>query len=399
MTVDAERGSPGSQVVNAPVDGREELVRLRGENLVLRRALRLLADVANLASAADDHEATAYAILTGVTAGVGLGLNRAMIFERGDEPGVLVGRAAMGPSTRAEADRIWRAIEAAAPDLETLYEAGLRHRGEPTPLDVLVRQTRVALAAHPACPVSLAAERLVLAEGDDSLDGLFDPRTTIAAPMRGREGLRGVLLADNRFTGRPPDAVVRLVFPMLADHAARALFAADRWAEVAKEARTDALTGLDSRRAGLARLEHLLTGALASGGSVSLVLLDLDHFKRVNDTLGHPVGDLVLAEAARRVRGALGRGERAFRYGGEEIGVVLDGQGPAAAAAVAERLRRALAETPVRLPDGSALPLSGSFGVASTPPTAPDAAHLLQLADEALLRAKRLGRNRVEAAP
>ncbi len=376
----------------------DELELLRAENLGLRRALRLLADVANLARAAEDPEATAYAILTGVTAGVGLGLNRAMIFERGPEPGVLVGRAAVGPDTRAEADQIWRAIAAAAPDLETLYEVGLRRSSAATTLDAQVRATSLRLGEHPDCPLALAAERLIVGEGKDTLGGLFDPGTTIAAPMRGREGLRGVLLADNRFTGQLPDAVVRLIFPMLADHAARALFAADRWAVVSKEARTDVLTGLDSRRAGLAFLEHAVTGALASGESVALVLLDLDHFKRVNDTLGHPVGDLVLAEAARRVRSVLERGERAFRYGGEEIGVVLVGHGEEAAGVVAERVRDALAAVPVTLPGGAPLSLSASIGYCATPPAPPDATRLIDLADQALLRAKQLGRNRVERA-
>jgi diguanylate cyclase (GGDEF)-like protein len=392
--VDAKRGTgDGGDSTQAA-----RVAALEAENLALKRALRLLADVANLARAAEEPEATAYAILTGVTAGVGLGLNRAMLFECGDEPGVLVGRAAIGPDTREEADRIWRLIAAAAPDLETLYEAGLRHRGAQSALDAHVRRTTVRLAAAPTSPLALAAERLVVAEGEDNLQGLLHPSTTIAAPMRGREGLRGVLLADNRFTGRAPDAVVRLVFPMLADHAARALFSADRWAEVAKEARTDALTGLDSRRAGLALLEHTVTGALASGGAVSLVLVDLDHFKRVNDTLGHPVGDLVLVTAAQRVRGALSRGERAFRYGGEELGVVLDGQDLETAVVVAERIRQAVAAAPVTLQDGTALPLTASVGVASSPPVPPDARLLLDAADQALLRAKRLGRNRVERA-
>lgn len=80
--------------------------------------------------AAEDPDATAYAILTGVTAGVGLGMNCAMIFEPDPhDPDVLVGRAAVGPHDRAEADRVWRAIEAEQPSLETLYEAGLRRHG------------------------------------------------------------------------------------------------------------------------------------------------------------------------------------------------------------------------------------------------------------------------------
>jgi diguanylate cyclase (GGDEF)-like protein len=373
----------------------DELILLRAENAALRRALRLLADVASLVRTADEPEAAAYAVLTGVTAGVGLGLNRAMIFERIE--GRLVGRAAIGPATREEADRVWRAIEREAPDLETLYEAGLRQRGAHCALDASVREARIDPAAHPGSPLVLATERIVFAEGDDDLGGLLDPATTLAAPLRGREGLRGVLVADNRFTGLLPDPIARLVFTLVADHAGRALHAAERFAEVAREARTDTLTGLDSRRVGLTLLEHTVSGALASGTPAALVLLDLDRFKHVNDTHGHPAGDAVLREVGARVRGALERGARAFRYGGEEIGIVLEGHTPAEALALAERVRAAIGAAPIKVGDTS-LTMTASMGVACTPPHPAEPRSLLQRADTALLDAKRSGRDRMIVA-
>lgn len=368
---------------------------LAEENAALRRALRLLSDVANLARAAEDPDATAYAILTGVTAGVGLGLHRAMIFEPdAGDAGVLVGRAAVGPASLEEADRVWRAIEADRPDLETLYEAGLRMRPGESALDVRVRGTRVVLAAHAGSVLARAAHGLVAAEGDDDVGGLFDA-TAIAAPMRGREGLRGVLVADNKWSGRVPDAITRLVFGMVADHAGRALFAADRWAEVAREARIDALTGLDARRVGMALLEHASVAALSGEGGVALCLLDVDHFKQVNDAHGHPVGDRVLAEVAARVRGALERGERAFRYGGEEIGVIVPSAEPDVAIERARRIRAAVGAAPIVVPEIGALAITCSAGVAVHAPEH-DAATLLRAADDALLRAKRAGRDRLE---
>lgn len=375
---------------------KDELALLRAENGALRRALRLLSEVANLVRAAEEPEASAYAILTGVTAGVGLGLNRAMIFER-DPAGRLVGRAAVGPATREEADRVWRAIERDAPDLETLYEAGLRQRGHESALDAAVRAVEVEPATHPRSPLVLATERAVLAEGEDDLFGLLDPKTTLAAPMRGREGLRGVLIADNRYTGLVPDRITRLVFTMVADHAGRALHAAERFADVAREARTDELTGLDSRRVGLSLLDHATSGALASGAPVALVLLDLDHFKQVNDTHGHPAGDAVLREAARRVRSVLERGARAFRYGGEEIGVVLEGQPPGEALGLAERIRAVISASPIAAGESS-VTLTTSIGLACAPPLSADPRALLDRADAALLLAKRKGRDRVVMA-
>lgn len=127
------------------------LASLRAENDALRRALRLLSEVANLVRAAEDPDATAYAILTGVTAGVGLGMNCAMIFEPDPhDPDVLVGRAAVGPHDRAEADRVWRAIEAEQPSLETLYEAGSTKRAF-----AVTAETRRAIEV--TCSVGVAA--------------------------------------------------------------------------------------------------------------------------------------------------------------------------------------------------------------------------------------------------
>lgn len=378
-------------------EGASSYASLADENAALRRALRLLSDVANLARAAEDPDATAYAILTGVTAGVGLGLNRAMIFEPSPgQDGVLVGRAAIGPASLEEADRVWRAIEHERPDLETLYEAGLRLRGEASVLDAQVRGMRIALDEHPRSILARAALGVVGAESSDDVGGLFAP-TAIAAPMRGREGSRGVLVADNRWSGRTPDAITRLVFGMVADHAGRALFAADRWAEVAREARVDALTGLDARRVGMALLEHASAAALAGGGGVALCLLDVDHFKHVNDEHGHPVGDRVLCEVAARVRGALVRGERAFRYGGEEIGVIVPASDAALAVERARRIREAVGAAPIAMPGLGALRITCSAGVALHEPEH-DAASLLRAADDALLRAKRGGRDRLEIA-
>lgn len=372
---------------------------LAAENAALRRALRLLSDVANLARAAEDPEATTYAILTGVTAGVGLGLHRAMVFEQAEgEPGVLVGRAAVGPSSVEEADRVWRSIEASRPDLETLYEAGLRVRGGQSVLDARVRATRIEIAAHDLSPVVRAMTGLVRGEGLDDLDGLLHLPTTIAAPMRGREGLRGVLVADNRWGGGVPDAVTQLVFGMLADHAGRALYAADRWAEVAREARVDALTGLDARRVGLALIEHAASGALTGGDGVGLCLLDVDRFKRVNDEHGHPVGDAVLAEVGARVRAALAGGERAFRYGGEEIGVIVPGGDPDVAVGRARRVREVIGRTPVVVTESLSIRVTCSAGVAVLPSGQGDAQTLVRAADDALLRAKRAGRDRIERA-
>lgn len=151
---------------------------------------------------------------------------------------------------------------------------------------------------------------------------------------------------------------------------------------------TDTLTGLPNRRAGQEWLEQLLAGADTE--PLSVALLDLDHFKQINDRFGHAVGDAVIAEAALRVRDALRPDDQVFRWGGEEFLLVLPATAAVNALKVAERVREQLQH-----PSGTAArQVTASIGVASRRPG--DAADALLLrADERLYEAKDSGRNRV----
>ncbi len=163
---------------------------------------------------------------------------------------------------------------------------------------------------------------------------------------------------------------------------------------------TDSLTGLFNRRYLTAHLARLI-GRLGTTPRqpVSIVLIDIDHFKAVNDQLGHAAGDDVLKAVARRLSGRLRATDTVARYGGEEFVVVLPDSPLETAAAVAERLRRAVAEAPVSLSDGSGtVPVTISLGVASTEDPEDMPGDLLRRADAALYEAKRRGRDRVVAA-
>ncbi|MFN7989583.1 MAG: diguanylate cyclase [Thermoanaerobaculia bacterium] len=162
-----------------------------------------------------------------------------------------------------------------------------------------------------------------------------------------------------------------------------------------KLALTDPLTGLANRRAFQEALEAEVSRVARHGRPASLLYVDLDHFKRVNDTHGHAVGDEILEGFAQVLKRACRKGDLGARIGGEEFGVILPTTGGLPAALVAERIRRATEARP--LGRTVAVPLTVSVGVASTedPPGPPDAADLLRRADAALYRAKAEGRNRV----
>jgi diguanylate cyclase (GGDEF)-like protein len=163
-------------------------------------------------------------------------------------------------------------------------------------------------------------------------------------------------------------------------------------------AREDPLTAIWGRAAIQAHLAQQLSKARRESSGVSVLVIDVDHFKRVNDGHGHAAGDAVLHEVAQRMRRTLRSYDGLGRLGGEEFLVVLPNSSHAGALAVGERIRRAIAETPIATPD-AALRVTCSVGVASDVGGESSVDALIDRADEALYRAKRSGRDRVEGAP
>jgi diguanylate cyclase (GGDEF)-like protein len=159
---------------------------------------------------------------------------------------------------------------------------------------------------------------------------------------------------------------------------------------------TDGLTAIPNRRYLDDVLARELEQATTAGKSLSVALVDVDHFKMFNDTHGHLAGDLCLQSVARELQAqALRNDDLVARYGGEEFCVVMPGAGPDGAIAVAERMRAAIQALAVDTGYG-AVGITVSIGVCSLVPNHPDdLASLLKTADEALYRAKRAGRNRV----
>jgi diguanylate cyclase len=173
----------------------------------------------------------------------------------------------------------------------------------------------------------------------------------------------------------------------------------DSMEELKREATTDLLTGLVNRKAFAAKMRRALTEARTDGFAVCILMIDVDHFKRVNDTYGHPAGDLVLRLIGRVLADSVKGRDTAARYGGEEFAVLLVRADLKAATTVANQIRVTLeskqlfkkrsAEDPVRI--------TVSVGVAQFRPNE-TAASVLERADAALYQAKSLGRNQVCAA-
>ncbi len=159
-------------------------------------------------------------------------------------------------------------------------------------------------------------------------------------------------------------------------------------------ARTDSLTGLFNRQHLMKRLEEEMTRAERYHRPLAAMLIDLDHFKVVNDTHGHIAGDAILISAVSRITNILRETDFAGRYGGEEFCIVMPETGIQGAGELAERLRREMEETDHILPDGRTLHITCSIGVAEA--FLGNVEETISFIDSALYTAKRSGRNRVE---
>jgi diguanylate cyclase (GGDEF)-like protein len=208
----------------------------------------------------------------------------------------------------------------------------------------------------------------------------------------GRVSFGTLELAGDQFDDDARETAVSLV-----GHAVIALENARLHRIVERQALVDGLTGLANRR----HAEEALVGELARAerfaNPLSVVIADLDDFKAVNDTHGHPTGDAVLRAFADVLRETLREIDVAARWGGEEFALLLPGTDLQGAVHVAERVRAALADRAVLTPEGAVLRVTASFGVASYPDGA-SADALVAAADEALYEAKRAGKNRVLAS-
>ena len=164
--------------------------------------------------------------------------------------------------------------------------------------------------------------------------------------------------------------------------------------QVARMAITDSLTGIANHRKFQERLAETSERQARDSGTFSLLMLDVDHFKRINDTFGHPVGDQVLKRLAGILMKMVRKVDTVARYGGEEFALLLPNAGRKEALRLAERIRKAIESSSFET-GASQIPVTVSIGLATCPEDAPLRHDLLEQADQALYEAKRTGRNRV----
>jgi diguanylate cyclase (GGDEF)-like protein len=272
-------------------------------------------------------------------------------------------------------------------------------------LSVLAAHGQVGVLTEPAAAgeTSVVADvminrrtRLVggLDPNEDALLDMLMPgaRNLVVVPLSSEGHSIGALIIERQLKGSRIERRVVGMLERFAAHGALSLRNAWLLEQVQRIAASDALTGLANRGTLQEALGRDLARALRESGTLSLLMLDVDHFKAVNDHFGHQAGDVVLQRVAKRLDEASRAGDLPGRYGGEEFAVLLPDTDLHAALMVAERLRAAVAE------DVEAPVVTVSVGVATFPNDAMDADGLVRAADAALYASKRSGRDRVTSA-
>ena len=233
--------------------------------------------------------------------------------------------------------------------------------------------------------------------------GIFGERelrgidSLLILPLVAQDKVAGTLVVGAREADVFGDEVVRIV-AVVANHVAVSLLNAELYARMERMAITDGLTGLYNHRYFQERLDDFIARSERHGQTFSVLLSDIDHFKKVNDTHGHPVGDKVLRRFSQLLDDSARKVDLVSRYGGEEFVLVLDGTEREGAVQFAERVREEIARLVFGGSEGT-FSVTVSIGISTYPEDAAEKAELVDRADQALYFSKENGRNRTTTWP
>ncbi|TDB70182.1 diguanylate cyclase [Micromonospora sp. KC723] len=369
-----DRVARGDLTARVPVRSRDEIGRLAAAfNQMTRETASYvaaltssrdqlrghLAVLGDTLASTHDLQRILRVILRSAIAATGARAGAVLLLDSGD---VLVGRCAEGLAGRLPVGEPLR-VPVGAGVIGLVAATGEARRGRVEPAD--------APAGEPRCETYVAVP--------------------FAAPAA--DAAVGVLVLYDRLGGAEFDDDDLATLRTFAGHAAVAVENVRVHEEAQRLSMTDPLTGLWNYRYLRESLRREVERANRFGRTLSILVLDLDRFKRVNDSYGHAAGDAVLAEFAKRLRGEIREVDLAFRQGGEEFVLLLPETDARGAAIVAERLGAALRDTPITVDEELAIPVTVSIGIAVYPDHAGTGQEVLDAADEALYAAKAAGRD------
>lgn len=369
------------------------------------RELNMLYEVSAAMRSTLELEHILYIILTGVTSHSGLGYNRAVLFLVNPKTRCLECEMVIGPESGEHASKIWDFIENARPKLDDLIqedkvETTIAHSSLFKKLKALKfplntdGKLLLVDAYRRGTPWHLSPQELAEYAHDPFLQN-FITSELLVMPLRAKGNINGLIVADNIYTKKPiTDDDIR-VFSMLAGQAGLAIENSRLYEMTVQLGHTDSLTKLWNHGFFQKKLSEEIRLAARESQPLSLMMIDIDNFKNLNDTHGHQYGDYILTEIAQILRESARETDYLCRYGGEEFAVILHGTGTQQSFEIAERARVKVQNFRFEPPENhTEIKITVSIGVATFPHDAQTKEELIADADRAMYIAKFTGKNK-----
>ena len=368
------------------------------------KELMVLYEVSNAMRTTLELNHILYIILTGVTAHTGLGFNRAILFLVNNKDRCLEPKMAIGPESGEHAQKIWEYVSSHHID-DLIKEERMSVNIQQTTQSALFQSIK-----HLSIPMTTTnnllgtafhqGECLLLSEQDlnlysqDSFVKIFHSPELVVMPLKAKDNVNGLIVADNVYTRKSVTKEDLKIFTMLANQAGLAIENSRLYEMTKYQSHIDSLTELWNHGFLQNKLLEEIEKAKTSGQPLSLILLDIDNFKRLNDTCGHQQGDLVLKEIAKILKKSSRTNDHPCRYGGEELALILPQTSVEQGLAIAERIRQNIAEYHfANLSSRPEIKVSVSIGLAAFPQHAQTKEELINKTDQAMYIAKFGGKN------
>lgn len=384
----------------------DELLKVKNELERTKSELTVLYEISNAMRTTLKLDEILYIILTGVTAHIGLGFNRALLFLVNDKEKIIEGKMAIGPESGEEANRVWKYVEQEKMDMEDLINAytGSHHIQE-TGFNQHIQRIKISLNEQKnsllslcvleGMPLHLTKETIQNYSQDPVIQMLHQPEELVVVPLKAKEQVNGIILCDNFITRKPISKDDQRMLTMLANQAGLAIENSRLYEKTVIRAHLDSLTNLWNHGYFQYLLSVELEKSKATSTNLSLIMLDIDNFKIYNDMIGHQAGDQILKEMALLLKNQSRKMDYVCRYGGEEFAIILPYTDRKEAFMIAERLRENIEKQ--HFVSEEILPnkvLTASLGLATLPEDGGSPTELIEHADQALYEAKRLGKNK-----
>jgi diguanylate cyclase (GGDEF)-like protein len=382
----------------------DELAKIKQELERTKSELAILYEISNAMRTTLKLDEILYIILTGVTAHIGLGFNRAVLFLVNEKENIIEGKTAIGPESGEEAGRVWTYVEQEKMDMEDLISAykvsdNIPKSGFNQQIQLIKvpyneqKNNLLSLCVLEGMPLHLTKETIQNYRNDPVMQ-ILKSDEVVLVPLKAKDKVNGIIMADNFITHKPIGKDDLRMLRMLANQAGLAIENSQLYEKTVIRIHLDSLTNLWNHGYFQYLLGVEVEKSKATSTQFSLLMLDIDDFKVYNDSLGHQAGDNILKEMANLLKNQSRKMDYVCRYGGEEFAIILPYTDKKEAFLIAERFRENIAKHPfIHQEIQPQKILTTSLGLASYPENGNTAAELISYSDKALYEAKKKGKN------